>query len=886
MSVTNSSLENLLDKFALFARCDTIHDFIKDTRFYKKDENDSKKKNQIKEKILECLNQINNLSFTILTSNISSQQDKATISEMIIPPIQPSSQPSTNQKGKKRPLNTDQGPNIASFSNTDININKEIYFLYYDDDEPKFYLGKIVKIEKNLFIDPDDLYRYFSVTVFFYNDKKTEEIKLEEDKELKEDSQIDRIQMTMWCEKSNIKIKSDRINSFPDIINYSDTNYGYGIELINVINQLLNLKNNSLFKLDEITFTIIEKSSKKKTISCKINDININTTTNIITLNNNITLMPHNFKLPQINGWTRGKEFEISSEAKDSYSKYVFKNYLKLYNKCEYPEAWAFENSEYINIIKESTLLPNMIYFRINKKDQVTGCEKLFNQFLDIKGKDISIDDKNFYPITKCFQNILITIATEWDSSLSSDFLSANVKINNDNFPHDNERTEIINKIIFKDTNNNINWDNFKIYNKDEKYLFEYSTSAIPTNAIPVKTETEYENGFLNDLNIFKTVGLLKHQIINKESLSKVNTLVDLSVNDIINIKRSGDGFQIIRAKTLKNVILLSSDLLFFLQCYINKVPCIHHSNRDGILRIHVCHISKTAPAPTAIISSNTVPSSTFISILNNIKNNTSTLWTYLHFSYFKKQKQKQKGGNGEINSIDDLIKQFLSLSENQNESENQSENQNESELFKELAFQARMNHILINKLNDIIDISDACYQYNLIIKYMSLINIHFSQLKEIIEFNKLNPSKSYMTDYYFMYKVILKLLNKQNLEASIIELINNNTIDDDVAKTIVEIEKQVPFEKQVPYLLNGSKVPIASSVLVTSPLLNLQRINSTWNRKLIKMPTAATRWATKGGSPHIKSGAMLTSGAFNLLDYHRKYYPTYARMYYPADKN
>lgn len=98
--------------------------------------------------------------------------------------------------------------------------------------------------------------------------------------------------------------------------------------------------------------------------------------------------------------------------------------------------------------------------------------------------------------------------------------------------------------------------------------------------------------------------------------------------------------------------------------------------------------------------------------------------------------------------------------------------------------------------------------------------------------------------------------------------------------------------EKPLPELLSGSEVPtdqtkIDPNVPGNFPLLisaDLQRFElqkPTRNWKLLsRIPTIPITAAHSAGAPRVKSGG------FTLLDYHRKYYATYARMYYPADKN
>ena len=81
---------------------------------------------------------------------------------------------------------------------------------------------------------------------------------------------------------------------------------------------------------------------------------------------------------------------------------------------------------------------------------------------------------------------------------------------------------------------------------------------------------------------IYKTVGLLKDRIADATDIPKF--VKPMSVAECINIKRSGDAFQIESIKTrnspsssVQKTFLLTGDQLFFCNCLISKVPVIHY---------------------------------------------------------------------------------------------------------------------------------------------------------------------------------------------------------------------------------------------------------------------------------------------------------------------
>jgi hypothetical protein len=733
------------DKFHLLARCDSIHDFVEDARIYPKE---STKTNLplIRQEANKQLNLLPELSDATLIIN-----DTQNIVKMMINAM-PNQAAGNKRKTSSKSTSSITNSLPVKIPNFDgVSVGDTIYVLFYNENTSKqdvtingdtytnnltkikWYIGKITRINECT-LDPDDYYRSMYVDIEFNDGDIQKNWRLEEDKRvgsIDNITTIDTIQQSLWF---------TTISEIPDTTaEYIFNKSSIGSELSKDIIQLKSLLKNNFLKYVEKTFTLKCKKGKK-TIKVKPPGIHVHDTTFIITLQFNslsIILDPFNYKSNDNGGWSFNKSFELSSEASESYVKKVYSGFLNLYYGSTFCPSWAYDNNNKFTKIVDSSN-PDIKYIRIKKSKEVDGCKQLI-ETLGKKDWSISVDDTNRHAITSQFKNLVVTTATHWDSSTASQMIKKNVEYDSKPFPLESEKSDI-NKVVFKHSSDEINWDKLKISIQDDICTFE--TDSL--NAIPVNTSIEYENGFEYKKNIFKTVDLLKHQICYKTDLTNVDELVKLTINDAMNIKRSGDGFQIIRASKSENLVLLSKDLLFFLQCVINNVQCINYSERDDVILYKLCHID------TSMLDQNNSLFST------------------------KNKKKKQSGQEGGVvakpNDIISLVQNFDQSQINEIKPEDivdtiSEDKEYDQDYERSIDDWMKSYHINANKLAEIHGIKDAIYQFHIILKYMELHNIYYGDIELHIDNTvKLNLLERFLLRDIFKYSVILKLTSKNEV--------------------------------------------------------------------------------------------------------------------------
>ena len=188
---------------------------------------------------------------------------------------------------------------------------------------------------------------------------------------------------------------------------------------------------------------------------------------------------------------------------------------------------------------------------------------KIFQQY------NIAID-MDFSKISLKYIPILNT-ATLWDSSTASTVIIS-------------RQNKILDNNIIKTINYPYIWfgEDAIITVNSSDAVFEFQQKTFET----VKSRRHLKG--LNTTSppvtptyIYKTVGLLKDRIADATDIPKF--VKPMSVAECINIKRSGDAFQIESIKTrnssssVQKTFLLTGDQLFFCNCLISKVPVIHY---------------------------------------------------------------------------------------------------------------------------------------------------------------------------------------------------------------------------------------------------------------------------------------------------------------------
>jgi hypothetical protein len=152
-----------------------------------------------------------------------------------------------------------------------------------------------------------------------------------------------------------------------------------------------------------------------------------------------------------------------------------------------------------------------------------------------------------------------------WDASL--DF-SRNKTYNNDDFipsAYDKLKNIIYGATSGTYKNCLIDFKKLLLKANDNNCVLNDASNNIEIN--PIESSNEYENGFVQKNNIFKSVALLKHQLCEQPKLDPLfrsNYLKQITTMDALNVKRSGDGFQVLYAED-KDHVIMTTDLLMFL---------------------------------------------------------------------------------------------------------------------------------------------------------------------------------------------------------------------------------------------------------------------------------------------------------------------------------
>ncbi len=619
---------NLPDINSLFYRCDSTHDFINDSRFYNGDIDDDTKKGRSKSLIETTANTTLDNAFPLLKltaidamPNID-DQSKSSLKQM----IDPNFKIKVTGKRKQSTAATLPAPVVASNTSSlsqhqvvvflNVNVGDFVYVLFYDDfglrkssvsvtginnkknvtdmfvndtTQCVWYLAEVVNVHKQTF-DENDYYRYIEVDLKYAHDSSTKnKFRLEEDKYVKSENvkNIQYIQENLWY-------KPTQQPALPNHIDYKYNDDSIGYELSLKIKQLESLKQNTLLTKVSKSFYIKCKNNKIL-INAELSNITIRQQTFVIEIKNTsrnpqdkIFLYPFNYKKQTPSGWSMDNKFEAkNSEASLSYVQKTFNNFLLLYYNQVFLKTLAFD-SETRQIIKilESSGIAKIFQYRVEKQYANQGCSKLFTN-LGIHNWQISIDDTNITAISTCFKSILMTTANFWDSSLASQQVKKNVEYDTNDLDCTKQNYKNILSVLSTDK---LNWSKISI--KNNVCVFKNNLLDL----YPVNDTNEYEEGFEFKFNIFKTVALLKHQIINLNFLNlNVTSLQELTMNDAMNIKRSGDGFQVAKVKELqnqqKNVVIMTKDLFLFTHCFIKSVPCICISERDELMLLKICHI-------------------------------------------------------------------------------------------------------------------------------------------------------------------------------------------------------------------------------------------------------------------------------------------------------
>ena len=631
----------------VFARCDTIHDFVLDTR------GNSKIFDKVKKKVINQLNKTNQLNNDLISDYYSVNKNndfgkkvkKILKGEMI--PFQMSHVQITNitlppyvyiyVKGE-------QGINYHS-------VQSGAYTIDYFKVESEWRKYKIIT-NHGTFIDQTDFTKYVLIDIQDNNGNKEANYKLELDKELILPIKTFTIKNLpvggMWCKGDNTHTRAWNDIEQIEFENYKNDKNKFLLDALSINTEINNEEdddeedddNNTLSDDSYICIYLYWSIAGKTSpymIYVKISDISYDTlknkyaSTTYYYFDNYTKYKPSTFpkilETTHIIENTQQESFNFKSDTNIIFKKEeILGSYIlfppellvkDLFN-ADYQGTWIANNKLRLNnskpgksyndcvveLIENLTNIPKTINFHersifeyngnsasltmlnntasnkfcstyiVNNADIDSFVNNLVKNIFPPQNYNVAID-MDFSKISLQYIPILNT-ATLWDSSTASTVIISR--------QNNNKKIEIDSTII--------ETKNYPYIWFGENAIIHTVNSSDAVFKIQTKTfETVKSRRHLKGLNttsssatptyIYKTVGLLKDRIAGATDIP--NFVKPMSVAECINIKRSGDAFQIESIKTInssssvKKTFLLTGDQLFFCNCLISEVPVIHY---------------------------------------------------------------------------------------------------------------------------------------------------------------------------------------------------------------------------------------------------------------------------------------------------------------------